>query len=160
MAELFNVSGIPDFERTQEFFKVTDAESTFNAIGKIIRLSQEWERTYKDFCIERNADINDLETSCLNKINRELKKEKNGIISEEIRDNLRKIIDIRNYINHEFFLKSFNGNYELINEQLNDAYFLIGEATDYVDNLRDAHNGERALRPTIWDKEDEEEVVL
>lgn len=150
MAELFNVSDIPDFERTQEFFKVVDAESTYREVGRIVKYSQEWERDYKDFCIEREAEIKSLENSSLKKLNNEL--EKKGIIDKETHDKLEKIIYIKNYISHEFFIKSFNGDYDLINEQLNDAFFLIWEATDCVNNLRDKYKGIGALRPTILDK--------
>ena len=96
-------------------------------------------------------------SSCLNKLNVALKKQK--LISEKDFQNLKKVIKLRNYMNHEFFLKDFSDtlndydrHIEKLENCLNLTQFLIYEATDIIDNKIDKLNGDdNSIRPTIFD---------
>ena len=83
------------------------------------------------------------------KLHKEKKKKKKGY------DDLAKVIDLRNYINHEFLLeiKREKMSYEEIGKKLSDILFLIQEADDVVCNKIDALKGSSIIRPTVFDED-------
>jgi hypothetical protein len=84
-------------------------------------------------------------------LNIALKKENH--LSEKQYKDLEGVINKRNYINHEFFLKDFQKDFKEIEDILNDIQFLIFEATDVIDNLIDELQGNFSFRrPTIFDE--------
>ena len=159
MIKLFNVDGLPKLLDIAHYeFQFKDINDIFTAAGQILKLSQEWEKAYKEYAELKGVKLNGLQNSSLNKINNELNKAKNGkIISDEEHDNLEKIIMIKNYFMHEFFLNDFKPkDYDCwladINEELTLCYNYICEAVDYVENLIDAQLCRPIKRLTIWDK--------
>lgn len=131
-------------------------DDIYNAVGQIIKSAQEWEQEYKKLAIMLNMNVNNINKSSLNKLNVALKK--HNLISEKDYDDLKKVIEIRNYINHEFYLTDFQNStndydkhIEKLEIQLNSAQFLIFEATDVIDNKIDKLQGSSIVRPTIFD---------
>ena len=128
----------------------------YNAVGQIIKVSQEWEQEYKKLAELLNIPIKKIGKSSLNKLNEALKKE--NLINPKEYDDLKKVIKIRNYINHDFFLSDFQKQFEsyeqyieTLEKILNSAQFLIFEATDVIDNKIDKLNDSSIVRPTIFD---------
>lgn len=131
-------------------------DDIYNAVGQIIKSAQEWEQEYKKLAIMLNMNVKNINKSSLNKLNVALKK--HNLISEKDYDDLKKVIEIRNYINHEFYLTDFQNStndydkhIEKLEIQLNSAQFLIFEATDVIDNKIDKLQGSSIVRPTIFD---------
>lgn len=129
----------------------------YNAVGQIIESAQEWEQEYKKLASMLNIPVKKISKASLNKLNETLKS--NNLICDKEYKNLKEVIKIRNYINHEFYLTDFqnynNDDYdkyiEKIEKKLNNAQFLIFEATDVVDNKIDKLTGKNIVRPTIFD---------
>lgn len=128
----------------------------YNAVGQIIKSAQEWEREYKKLAFMLNISVKKINNSSLNKLNEALKK--SNLISEKDYKDLKAVIKIRNYINHEFYLTDFQNSVndydkyiETLEKILNSAQFLIFEATDVVDNKIDKFQGSSIVRPTIFD---------
>lgn len=128
----------------------------YNAVGRIIRSAQEWEQKYKKLATVLNISVKNINKSSLNKLNEALKK--HNLISKKDYKNLKEIIKIRNYINHEFYLTDFQNSasdydiyIETLEKNLNSAQFLIFEATDVIDNKIDQLQGDNIVRPTIFD---------
>lgn len=122
----------------------------YKAVGKIIMYSQEWEREYKKLATILQIPIKKISIASLNKLNNALKKENH--LSEKQYKDLEGVINKRNYINHEFFLRDFHKDFKEIEDILNDIQFLIFEATDVMDNLIDELQGNFYFRrPTIFD---------
>ncbi len=112
--------------------------------------SQEWEREYKKLATILQIPIKKISIASLNKLNNALKKENH--LSEKQYKDLEGVINKRNYINHEFFLRDFHKDFKEIEDILNDIQFLIFEATDVIDNLIDELQGNFYFRrPTIFD---------
>ena len=130
-------------------FKIHDTNDIYCAIGEIIRYSQEWEQAFKILANILNIDCGNINKSSLNRLNNELKEESK--INLKDHKNLKMVIRLRNYINHEFFLNDFNGPYQDIEKILNAIEFLIFEATDVVANIIDRLSGDTTKRPTIFD---------
>ena len=132
-------------------------DDVYNAVGQIIKSAQEWERQYKELASMLNIPIKKIGNSCLNKLNVSLKKL--DLISEKDFQNLKKVIKLRNYMNHEFFLKDFSDtlndydrHIKKLETCLNLTQFLIYEATDIIDNKIDILKGDdNSIRPTIFD---------
>lgn len=80
--------------------------------------------------------------------------EENKLTKKEY-DDLAKVIDLRNYINHVLFLeiKRKKMSYEEIGKKLSDILFLIQEADDVVCNKIDALKGSSIIRPTVFDED-------
>ena len=166
MVKLFNIDGLPELLDISHYeFHVKDINDIFNAAGQILKLSQEWEKVYKEYAELKGVKLNSLQNSSLNKINNELNKAKNGkIISDEEHDNLEKIIMIKNYFMHDFKPKKYPKGYDCwfadINEELTLCYNYICEAIDYVNRLTILYKAEKdktdnrfVITPkTIWDK--------
>ena len=174
MIKLFNVDGLPELLNIAHYeFHIKDVNDIFNAAGQILKLSQDFEMAYKDYAILRELKVNNLQNSSLNKINNELNKENKGkIITDEEHDNLEKIIMVKNYFMHEFFVNDFEPNdypngYDGwladINKELNLCYNYICEAVDYVNKMAILFKAEKEnadkryiITPkTIWDNKGE-----
>lgn len=128
----------------------------YNAVGRIIRSAQEWEQKYKKLATVLNISVKNINKSSLNKLNEALKK--HNLISKKDYKNLKEVIKIRNYINHEFYLTDFQNSasdydiyIETLEKNLNSAQFSIFEATDVIDNKIDKLQGDNIMRPTIFD---------
>lgn len=142
-----------------KFFNITPnnfPDSIYNAVGQITMNAQNWEEEFKTLAKKLNIRINKVEKLSLNKLNDALKK--NNIISSYHYEALKDVINIRNYINHKFFLidfnnttKGFDDNINTLCERLNSAQFLIFEARDIISNLIDKLDGINCMRPTIFD---------
>ena len=142
----------------EKYFTVKNfPDDIYNAVGQIIKSAQEWEQEYKKLALMLNIPVKKVSNSSLNKLNEALKK--NNLISKKDYKNLRGVIRIRNYINHEFYLNDFQTSsddydkyIEKLEKILNRAQFLIFEATDFVDNKIDELQNNNILRPTIFDR--------
>lgn len=134
-------------------FKITQHSDIYAAVGKIIEAAQDWEQDYKELAKKLKADIKNVNKSSLNRLNIKLHKE-NKLTKKEY-DDLAKVIDLRNYINHVFFLeiKRKKMSYEEIGKKLSDILFLIQEADDVVCNKIDALKGSSIIRPTVFDED-------
>lgn len=133
--------------------KITQHSDIYAAVGKIIEAAQDWEQDYKELAKKLKADIKNVNKSSLNRLNIKLHKE-NKLTKKEY-DDLAKVIDLRNYINHVFFLeiKRKKMSYEEIGKKLSDILFLIQEADDVVCNKIDALKGSSIIRPTVFDED-------
>lgn len=133
--------------------KITQHSDIYAAVGKIIEAAQDWEEDYKELAKKLKADIKNVNKSSLNRLNIKLHKE-NKLTKKEY-DDLAKVIDLRNYINHVFFLeiKREKMSYEEICQKLSDILFLIQEADDVVCNKIDALKGSSIIRPTVFDED-------
>ena len=131
------------------FFTIKNQYDIFNAVGQIIKASQEWETQYKEYASRMNLEVKNLDLATLNKLNYALKEQ--GKITDKEFFNLKQVIKIRNYINHEFFIRDFNKEVGDIDFKLNQAMFLIYEAADLVANLIERAEGFDGNRPTIFD---------
>lgn len=100
----------------------------YNAIGRTIELSQQWENSFRRFCLKEKCDIRDLETSTLRRMNKTLLN-KGSILQAEY-DRIEQVIDMRNYINHSFFLKFQEMSYKQIEIKLNEIFNLISQMYD------------------------------
>ncbi len=128
----------------------------YNAVGQIIKSAQEWEQEYKKLALMLNIPVKKISNSSLNKLNEALKK--NNLISEKDYNDLKAVIRVRNYINHDFYLTDFQNSandydkyIETLEKILNSTQFLIFEATDVIDNKIDKLQGSSIVRPTIFD---------
>ena len=137
----------------KKIFKITQHSDIYAAVGKIIEAAQDWEEDYKELAKKLKADIKNVNKSSLNRLNIKLHKE-NKLTNKEY-DDLAKVIDLRNYINHVFFLeiKREKMSYEEIGKKLSDILFLIQEADDVVCNKIDALKGSSIIRPTVFDED-------
>ncbi len=141
----------------QKYFIIKDFPSdVYRAVGQIIKSSQELEEIFKKLAKLLNISIKNLNTSSLNRINKKLK-EQNLILQEDY-DNLSKVINVRNYINHDFFLNDFIKKYDSYEEKLstlecilNFSQFVIFEADDVINNKIDVLKGGTIMRPTFFD---------
>lgn len=133
-------------------FKITQHSDIYTAVGEIIEAAQDWEQDYKELATRLNVNIKNVNKSSLNKLNQKLHKE-NKLTKKEY-DDLAKVIDLRNYINHVFFLEMKRKmiGYEEIGKKLSDILFLIQEANDVVCNKIDAKKGICINRPTVFDE--------
>ena len=123
----------------------------YKAVGKIIIYAQKWEQEFKKLATILQIPIKKIDTASLNTLNNALKKENH--LSEKQYKDLEGVINKRNYINHEFFLKDFHNTCEEVENILNDIQFFIFEATDVIDNLIDElQNNYYFRRPTIFDE--------
>lgn len=140
-----------------KYFEIKDyPDDVYKALGKIIATSQEWEERFKVLANMLEIPFKKIGNASLNKLNEALKKEKR--ISEKDFKNLKEVIKIRNYINHEFFLNdfevkhdSFEQKLEFLETKLNTAQFFIFEAIDVIENKIDELQGKNILRPTAFD---------
>lgn len=134
-------------------FDIKDCDDIYKAIGKIIESAQEWERDYKKLAKMLNIEIENIDTSSLNRINNRLFEENK--LSQKDYDNLKQVINDRNFINHEFFLeyRQACNEYKEIGNRLSHILFLIHEANDVICNKIDGLKGSSIIRPTVFDED-------
>ena len=89
------------------FFEIKNfPDDVYKAVGKIIKSSQELERDYKTLATKLKLKVKDINNSSLNKLNNALKK--SGNLTPKEYNNLKEVIQVRNDINHKFFIEIFD----------------------------------------------------
>ena len=131
-------------------------DDVYIAVGKIIQSSQELERDYKTLATKLKLKVKDINNSSLNKLNNALKKSGNLTLKEY--NNLKEVIQVRNYINHKFFIEIFDdiskGYDEMMvrfSNVLNYSQCVIYEANDVIKNKLDTLDGKTIMRRTAFD---------
>ena len=132
-------------------FKIKNVDDVYSAVGRIIQAAQAWEEDYRTFVKLVGVEMEKKDIATLRRVNNTLYE--NGKITEKEKNDLNRVIHMRNYINHEFFLQDFHKSYEWIEEELSEILHYIFEANDVVANMIDKFMGNGALRPTVFDKE-------
>ena len=131
-------------------YKIACSKDVFCAIGDLIRLSQELERGYKVLGEKLGIKACVLSNKSLNAISNILEKEKK--IEQKDLKNLKQVINIRNYINHKYFLVDFEKiDFDKQEKKLNEYHVVICEGIDLVNNLIDKKDGSSVNRSTIFD---------
>ena len=139
------------------FFEIKNfPDDVYKAVGKIIKSSQELERDYKTLATKLKLKVKDINNSSLNKLNNALKK--SGNLTPKEYNNLKEVIQVRNDINHKFFIEIFDdiskGYDERIarfNNVLNYSQCVIYEANDVIKNKIDTLDGKTIMRRTAFD---------
>ena len=129
--------------------KIKNADDIYRAVGQIIQASQQWEQNYREYALRVGVEIEKHDIATLRRVNGALKEK--GIISERDYNNLNRVIHLRNYVNHEFFIQDFYRDYEWIEEELSEILFYVYEAVDLVANMTEKLEGSSALRQTVFD---------
>lgn len=131
-------------------------DDVYIAVGKIIQSSQELERDYKTLATKLKLKVKDINNSSLNKLNNALKKSGNLTLKEY--NNLKEVIQVRNDINHKFFIEIFDdiskGYDEMMvrfSNVLNYSQCVIYEANDVIKNKLDTLDGKTIMRRTAFD---------
>ena len=132
-------------------FKIKSPDDIYIAVGRIIQAAQTWEEDYRTFASLCGVDMEKRDIATLRRVNNVLFEQ--GKITEKEQNDLNRVIHMRNYVNHEFFLHDFHRSYEWIEEELSEILHYIFEANDVVSNMIDKFMGSDALRPTVFDKE-------
>lgn len=132
-----------------DFFNIKNQDNIYNAVGQIIKASQEWEMQYKEYARRLKLDMQNYDYATIRRLNFILR-EKNVLSEKEFND-LQQVVALRNYINHEFFLKDFYKDEKELNDKLNNIMFLIYEATDLIANMIERLEGFDQMRKTIFD---------
>lgn len=141
-----------------DYIEIKDfPNDVYAAVGRIIKASQELERDFKALAERLALPVKNINGSSLNKLNDALKV--NGIIDNTLYEKLKKVVFIRNYINHTFFLKDFSSTAEPFDRRmktlglkLSSALFVIYEANDVISNISDKLDGLPIVRPTVFDE--------
>lgn len=141
-----------------DYIEIKDfPNDVYAAVGRIIKASQELERDFKALATRLALPVKNINGSSLNKLNDALKV--NGIIDNTLYEKLKKVIFIRNYINHTFFVKDFSSTAEPFDKrmktlglELSSALFVIYEANDVISNISDKLDGLPIVRPTVFDE--------
>lgn len=141
-----------------DYIEIKDfPNDVYTAVGRIIKASQELERDFKALAERLALPVKNINGSSLNKLNDALKV--NGIIDNTLYEKLKKVIFIRNYINHTFFVKDFSSTAEPFDKRmktlglkLSSALFVIYEANDVISNISDKLDGLPIVRPTVFDE--------
>lgn len=139
------------------FFDIKNfPDDVYIAVGKIIQSSQELERDYKTLATKLKLKVKDINNSSLNKLNNALKKSGNLTLKEY--NNLKEVIQVRNDINHKFFIEIFDdiskGYDEMMvrfSNVLNYSQCVIYEANDVIKNKIDTLDGKTIMRRTAFD---------
>ena len=139
------------------FFEIKNfPDDVYKAVGKIIKSSQELERDYKTLATKLKLKVKDINNSSLNKLNNALKK--SGNLTLEEYNNLKEVIQVRNDINHKFFIEIFDdiskGYDEMMvrfSNVLNYSQCVIYEANDVIKNKIDTLDGKTIMRRTAFD---------
>lgn len=139
------------------FFEIKNfPDDVYKAVGKIIKSSQELERDYKTLATKLKLKVKDINNSSLNKLNNALKK--SGNLTPKEYNNLKEVIQVRNDINHKFFIEIFDdiskGYDEIMvkfSNVLNYSQCVIYEANDVIKNKIDALDGKTIMRRTAFD---------
>lgn len=141
----------------EKYFTIKNfPDDIYKAVGKITAAAQDWEQDFKKLARMLDIPKINIDNASLNILNDALKT--NHQINEKEYNGLKKIIKMRNDINHDFYLSYFQKSFEsydkkieLIEEKLNSALFYIYEATDLINNKIDKLNGGFIFRRTIFD---------
>lgn len=133
----------------QQFYKINCTQDIFKAVGDLIRLSQELEHEYKRLAEKLGVKTKGLNTKSLNIINKLLYGERR--IDKQSFENLKKVIKVRNYINHSYFLNDFAKDNIEQEKILNFSCFILCEGSDIISNLIDKKDGVSIIRPTVFD---------
>ena len=139
------------------FFEIKNfPDDVYKAVGKIIKSSQELERDYKTLATKLKLKVKDINNSSLNKLNNALKK--SGNLTPKEYNNLKEVIQVRNDINHKFFIEIFDdiskGYDEMMvrfSNVLNYSQCVIYEANDVIKNKIDTLDGKTIMRRTAVD---------
>lgn len=139
------------------FFEIKNfPDDVYIAVGKIIQSSQELERDYKTLATKLKLKVKDINNSSLNKLNNALKKSGNLTLKEY--NNLKEVIQVRNDINHKFFIEIFDDISKGYDERivrfsnvLNYSQCVIYEANDVIKNKIDTLDGKTIMRRTAFD---------
>ena len=139
------------------FFEIKNfPDDVYKAVGKIIQSSQELERDYKTLATKLKLKVKDINNSSLNKLNNALKK--SGNLTPKEYNNLKEVNQVRNDINHKFFIEIFDdiskGYDEIMvrfNNVLNYSQCVIYEANDVIKNKIDTLDGKTIMRRTAFD---------
>lgn len=142
------------FRNDLTYFEITDINDIYNAIGRIIKASQDLELKYKEYSKLVKLNISQIDNSSLNILNNNLYQ--NKCIGKKEFIILKEIIKFRNLVNHEFFVK-FEGlndvnRYKQANFLLNNILHYINEADDFITNAVDKVNGKNIARPNLIDQ--------
>lgn len=142
---------------TNEFTIENFPDDVYRAVGQIIKAAQELERDFKKLTTRLSLSVKNVNNSSLNKLNDALNK--HGVISDDYYEKMKKVISIRNYVNHTFFIEDFEDNplpfdefRNLLGKKLSAALFMIFEAHDVISNISDALDGSPIRRPTVFDE--------
>ncbi len=135
----------------------------YNAVGQMIYHTQEWENEYKKLASILSITVEKAEISSIYELNEAL--QPYGQFEKKELDDLKGVIKIGNYLNHEIFSyysskvkENYYAGIAYIEEYLNAAHSLIFEAIDVIDNKIDELNGKTLMRPTVFDNNSEEIV--
>lgn len=139
------------------FFEIKNfPDDVYKAVGKIIKSSQELERDYKTLATKLKLKVKDINNSSLNKLNNALKKSGNLTLKEY--NNLKEVIQVRNDINHKFFIeifddisKGYDERIVRVSNVLNYSQCVIYEANDVIKNKIDTLDGKTIMRRTAFD---------
>lgn len=134
----------------QQHYKINNSEDIFCAVGDLIRMSQDLEQQYKMLAEKLRIKTKGLNNKSLNTINKMLYN--NNLIKKKDFDSLHYVINVRNYINHWYFLNDFNRENDSQEQILNLVWFILCEGSDVVSNLIDKVEGSSIVRQTIFDK--------
>lgn len=114
------------------------------------------ERDYKTLATKLKLKVKDINNSSLNKLNNALKK--SGNLTPKEYNNLKEVIQVRNDINHKFFIEIFDdiskGYDEIMvrfSNVLNYSQCVIYEANDVIKNKIDTLDGKTIMRRTVFD---------
>ena len=100
-----------------DYIEIKDfPNDVYAAVGRIIKASQELERDFKALAERLALPVKNINGSSLNKLNDALKV--NGIIDNTLYEKLKKVVFIRNYINHTFFVKDFSSTAEPFDKRM------------------------------------------
>ena len=142
---------------TNEFTIENFPDDVYRAVGQIIKAAQELERDFKKLTTRLSLSVKNVNNSSLNKLNDALNK--HGVISDDYYEKMKKVISIRNSVNHTFFIEDFEDNSlpfdefrNLLGKKLTAALFMIFEAHDVISNISDALDGSPIRRPTVFDE--------
>lgn len=142
---------------TNEFTIENFPDDVYRAVGQIIKAAQELERDFKKLTTRLSLSVKNVNNSSLNKLNDA--PNKHGVISDDYYEKMKKVISIRNYVNHTLFIEDFEDNSlpfdkfrNLLGKKLSAALFMIFEAHDVISNISDALDGSPILRPTVFDE--------
>ena len=132
--------------------KPYDHEALYSAVGKIIENAQHWEKEYRECLLANGISMKALERKTLIKISQKLLKNKK--LTKAQYDIIAQIIELRNRINHSFFIEiAANRKTEQdwfdMEDYLNTIMALIHEARDFTNNLANANDKNHTHVPNV-----------
>ena len=123
-------------ESLYDIITINSIDDIFIGAGKILKVSQEWEQLYKEFCSLFDLKIKDYSHVTLNKMTKELFKSQ--VIDKLEYEKLDEIIHLRNQFYHQYFLDNeWSFPLKEVEETLNSILYLINDSIDYIQNKID-----------------------